>query len=144
ETLSRRFVRDLDITHIDFERNPSLVDASGQLIFIGHDEAHGHEVWRSDGTAAGTHIVKDIVAGPGSSAPRLLASLGTTTFFSCEESGLWKTDGTDAGTVNLNNTKYVQDGVIFNGKLYYWSVGIVFVSDGTPGAPTVVQNNGAL
>ena len=35
----------------------------GKLLFPGHSEAHGHEPWVTDGTLAGTHMVKDIMPG---------------------------------------------------------------------------------
>ena len=65
----------------------------------------GNELWKSDGTEAGTVLVKDIRPGSGSSSSRAtLTNVNGTLFFTrrrrrqrrCE---LWKSDGTEAGTV---------------------------------------------
>src|SRR3954447_23922927 len=37
-----------------------LSDASGTLYFATSDRTFGNELWTSDGTGAGTHIVRDI------------------------------------------------------------------------------------
>jgi len=37
-----------------------MADLGGVLIFAATDPAHGTELWRSDGTAAGTALIKDI------------------------------------------------------------------------------------
>ena len=39
------------------------------LFYTSGDNTTGRELWKSDGTAAGTTMVKDIVPGPGSSYP---------------------------------------------------------------------------
>lgn len=67
----------------------------------GHDsrvyfQAKG-EIWTSDGTEAGTQMLKSIEAG-------LFAPAGSVTYFTAFDgqvtgSELWKTDGTEAGTV---------------------------------------------
>ena len=39
--------------------------SGGKLFFADSDDTHGRELWVSDGTAAGTTMVKDIWAGVG-------------------------------------------------------------------------------
>ena len=60
--------------------------AAGTLFFSAWNQRHGRELWRSDGTAAGTRIVRDIKPGGSypysSSYPRYLTNVGETLFFS--------------------------------------------------------------
>src|SRR5262249_39719521 len=46
---------------------------------------HGRELWRSDGTAAGTVLVKDINPGSGSSNPEGLTLSGGHLFFTADD-----------------------------------------------------------
>src|SRR4051812_33297307 len=41
----------------------ALTDVNGTLYFVHSDGAHGTELWKSDGTAAGTAMVKDLRPG---------------------------------------------------------------------------------
>jgi ELWxxDGT repeat protein len=79
-----------------------FVSVGNVTFFIGSDAAHGTELWRTDGTAAGTRLVRDIEPGPTSSDPFGLARHGDAVFFaaSTTEHGneLWRSDGTEAGT----------------------------------------------
>ena len=76
------------------------------LFFTAYDEAHGIELWKSDGTPDGTHLVKDIVTGTGSSgtqgSDRRFVNNNGMLFFTANhpDTGveLWRSDGTDAGT----------------------------------------------
>lgn len=74
------------------------------VAYYAGQDANGIELWRSDGTSAGTYLVKNISA-PASSNPLLLTAAGSTLFFRATVSGsgsgteLWKSDGTAAGTV---------------------------------------------
>jgi ELWxxDGT repeat protein len=72
------------------------------LFFVANDGDNGFELWKTDGTNAGTRLVKDINPGPIGSSPGSLTAVGNTLFFVATDgtSGteLWKTDGTDNGT----------------------------------------------
>jgi ELWxxDGT repeat protein len=80
-----------------------VVVVDGTLYFAADDGTNGQELWRSDGTEAGTVLVKDINPGPSSSSPRDLTRVGSVVFFRADDGGhgyeLWKSDGTAAGTV---------------------------------------------
>ena len=74
----------------------------GTLFFRANDGEHGDELWKSDGTAAGTVLVKDINPGGSGTIDNLTAVDGTL-FFTADDgehgNELWKSDGTEAGTV---------------------------------------------
>ena len=64
-------------------------------------------LWTSDGTVAGTHLVKNINLGGADSDPTWLTPVGNELFFSADAGGLsgvelHKTDGTSAGTQIFN------------------------------------------
>jgi ELWxxDGT repeat protein len=84
--------------------NPSgLTAVDGTLFFSAFDDSRGEELWKSDGTEAGTVLVKDIEPGPGDSSPVHLTNVNGILFFSAFDDAhgfeLWKSDGTKAGTV---------------------------------------------
>jgi large repetitive protein len=78
----------------------------GTVFFPADDGAAGEELWKSDGTAAGTVLVKDILPGAGSSEIRWLTAAGGRVYFVADDGAngreLWVSDGTAAGTVVLD------------------------------------------
>jgi large repetitive protein len=60
-------------------------------------------LWRSDGTAEGTFLVKDINPGPAGAFPSDFAVMNGLLYFDALEPltgfELWRTDGTESGTV---------------------------------------------
>ena len=88
----------------------SLTAVGGTLYFTAKDGAHGIELWKSDGTSAGTALVKDIAVGISSSYPSDLTAVGGTLYFTAGDEncsyGLWKTDGTTAGTVLVKQLQH--------------------------------------
>jgi ELWxxDGT repeat protein len=83
------------------------VPLGGLLIFVADDGVRGRELWRSDGTAAGTGLVADIAAGLPTSNPRDLTVVGSTVLFTADDGDhgleLWRTDGTAAGTAMVTD-----------------------------------------
>lgn len=132
----------------------------GKLFITAQDYDRNSELWVSDGTGAGTQMVKDLrsnTVNPGSS-PGTFASVGTTLFFAADTDAagreLWKTDGTNAGTVMVKDIlpgssgSSIQTPVGMGGVLYFGAsngtnVGAngyeLWKSDGTTGGTVMVK-----
>jgi ELWxxDGT repeat protein len=88
-----------------------LALGDGRALFAASNGSEGTELWVTDGTDAGTALVKDINPGPTGSYPgvsgvRGMISLGDgRALFGAEDSlhgrELWISDGTEAGTTLL-------------------------------------------
>lgn len=82
--------------------NDDLAVFGGVAYFAGRSEATGRELWRSDGTTAGTRLVADLCPGPCDSNPGRFASHAGALWFVARHPAtgfeLWRTDGTAAGT----------------------------------------------
>ncbi|MAE67870.1 MAG: hypothetical protein CMJ18_26750, partial [Phycisphaeraceae bacterium] len=98
------------------------------LYFTAVTDKWGNELWKTDGTAAGTMLVKDIAPGSEWSSPNQLTPVGDRLFFVATENGttwIYSTDGTDAGTVIVNEDAVGgplgdrQLRTEFDGRLFY-------------------------
>jgi ELWxxDGT repeat protein len=80
----------------------SPMAVNGVVFFVGNNGVDGLELWKTDGTSAGTVMVKDIRAGSTSSNPDAFLNLNGTLYFTANDGvngwDLWKSDGTEAGT----------------------------------------------
>jgi ELWxxDGT repeat protein len=87
--------------------NGSFLELNNIIYFTGRDVTNGSELWKTDGTVAGTAFLKDISAGTGSTYIGKFIEIGGNAYFTAKTSingiSLWKTDGTAAGTVELTN-----------------------------------------
>ena len=114
----------------------TAVVISDVLFFTANNATSGAELWKSDGTAAGTVLVKDIAPGALASFPLNLTNVNGTLFFFANDGilghELWKSDGTAAGTVLVKDIvtgpgsgmvalvldRAVKDGVLYFGALH--------------------------
>ncbi len=131
-----------------------FTEFAGMLFFRAYDGTNGMELWKSDGTAAGTVLFKDI--NPGSdSVPSGLTESGGELFFSANggTSGheLWKSDGTAAGTVlvkdiNPGSSDSYPSGLLESGgQLFFRAIDAthgfgVWKSDGTAAGTVLVKS----
>jgi ELWxxDGT repeat protein len=116
-----------------------LVVANGKLYFAVMELLDlGRELWTSDGTTAGTVLLKDINPGFLSGAPQWITNVGGTLFFAAAEGAtgteLWKSDGTTAGTVLVKDIRTGSGSsapalLVAHGGLLYFSA-----NDGVSGA----------
>jgi ELWxxDGT repeat protein len=130
--------------------DPIEMTAAGGNIFFSADaptRRHrrttfiGRELWKTDGTAAGTVLVKDIWAGFSGSSPGGLIAFGSRLFFTASTpttgGELWRSDGTNAGTVLVKDITAGSSSSSFghmrlhNGQLFFNANGQLWKSDGT-------------
>jgi ELWxxDGT repeat protein len=136
------------------------------LIFSAKGDAGGTELWKTDGTAAGTVRIKDINPGAPESKPSFLWPIGNMLLFTAQtvDNGreVWRTDGTEAGTYMLRDifagpwgsteieifpgfSIPVLSGFhIFNQKAYFIAMdgvnnAVLYVTDGTTANTTPVK-----
>jgi ELWxxDGT repeat protein len=85
------------------------------LYFSSSDNGtNNYELWRTDGTALGTTLVKDIRAGSDGSYPYNFTPLNGYLYFSADDGTngveLWRTDGTADGTTLVKDIRAGSDG----------------------------------
>ncbi len=117
----------------DYGGGTSLAAVGDRLFFTVNGES-GDELWRSDGTRAGTVKVRGFASvgngydgdygGPSDG----MVGLGDTLFFTADDgthgAELWRSDGTRSGTVLVKDIGSVDDGDYYdNGPSYLTPVG---------------------
>jgi ELWxxDGT repeat protein len=98
-------------------RVSDLQTLGDSLYFLAKTGEAGYELWKSDGTADGTRLVRDIRPGPDDSNVSGLTPAGGLLYFSADDGTngrqLWRTDGTTAGTMRVTD---IHPGLPGNGQ----------------------------
>jgi ELWxxDGT repeat protein len=129
-----------------------LTAVADRVFFSADDGVNGRELYVSDGTFDGTHIVKDIWLGSGSSDPTLMTGLGSLVFFIARDgvngAGLYVSDGTPDGTQRLMRRRPCDSAsetllaagtrLVFASKAANGVTCSLYASDGTPAGTSLV------
>jgi ELWxxDGT repeat protein len=121
---------------------PANLVAVGNTVYFDATVKGVHGLWKSDGTAAGTTLVKQTAAS-------LLSGLNGMLFFSAYNettgrNGLWKSDGTAAGTTLVKDISPSEVATL-NNLLFFVaadpvsSVAGLWKSDGTAAGTTLIK-----
>ncbi len=128
-----------NIQYPNYYQISQIKGAGNTLFFNDVDSAHGGELWKTDGTLAGTSMVKDInTHNTDGSNPQNFIALNGKLFFVANDgtngNQLWVSDGTSANTVMVKIINSSNDPNIGNltadtihNKLYFTA------NDGTSG-----------
>ena len=135
--------------------SPIELTAMGDVLYFNaKGGARGRELWRSDGTSAGTRRVKDIQPGTGGGSPWNMAAIGGLLYFSANDGvhgrELWVSDGTGIGTrlvkdINPGGDSTPFHFTAFNGSVYFSAADDttgreLWRTDGTPGGTSRVRD----
>ena len=123
-------------------RFPSDLTLVGDTVyFSAYEGINDRELWKTDGTAAGTARVTDLNPGPQGSHPSLLVESGGRLFFRANRTfkKSYGEDGTPAGTT-LIRSGFIGAVTDSAGTLYFTSSGQLFRSNGTLAGTTPIQS----
>src|SRR2546430_7264965 len=116
--------------------NPFQMKAVGATLYFSATTLDfGTELWKSDGTAAGTSMVADLRLGSFSSNPYALTAFGSRLLFiATDDAGtwLWSTEGTPATTKKIARADEFSWIAPIGERVLFTRTGGVWSSDGTP------------
>ncbi len=140
-------LKDLDLGNNIFQYH----SFNGKVYFGGRTNTLGLELHVTDGTPAGTYLIKDIRNGRPGGNPAHLQGFNGQLYFVALFNQIWTTDDTEAGTVKVMDgdtvgfdfANYLTD---FNGMLYFTANDTnttadegLWVSDGTAANTSLVK-----
>jgi ELWxxDGT repeat protein len=143
-------------TLVTYQDAGAIVPCGTRAFFPRTTPETGTELWITDGTAAGTALLKEITPGSASGSPHGLTCLdGVVLFYAhmgANDKELWRTDGTAAGTLPVKSFRGTSPNVFTEeaqpirfGHRIYFAVrsdghGRLWRSDGTAAGTEVVKH----
>ncbi len=131
--------------------NPKYLKAEGNRVFFEAGTSQDRELWVSDGTTAGTHVINDKPYTQSAAYPLASINSGQILFNyndSLTGNELWVSNGTTAGTVmikdiNPTGSSNIYNGIVYNGKYYFaanndTNGNELWVTDGTTAGTTML------
>lgn len=142
------FLKKLGVEGLTKSSSPSnLVATATKLFFFANSDGHGRELWVTDGTKEGTHMVYELYEGVDGSFPSNMTAYGDKVIFTLQtaETGSepWISDGTEEGTFMLKDINSGTNGSSsagffeFDGIMYFranhgTNKSELYRTDGTP------------
>lgn len=131
----------------------ALYQENNKFYFFGDNGVNGTELWISDGTENGTYLLKDLCLGPCSgggflhSYARPFVNFDGFLFFVASDQdgkGLWKTDGTPQGTIEVKEFDFEFPWTLLHG-VYFNNIFIdhnekLYISDGTESGTYILKD----
>jgi ELWxxDGT repeat protein len=129
------------------------------LLFGANDGVNGTSLWKTDGTAVGTSLIRNVAPFPSNARPFQLTVAGGKAFFGATDGTrdrLWQTDGTTTGTAvvpdvdpayvtrDIGNVLAVGNEVFFSADRRFVGAAMpasraLFRSDGTVAGTSIVE-----
>jgi ELWxxDGT repeat protein len=152
-----KLVKDIGLTGMDSSHPGGFTQVGNKIYFAAYKAGVGRELWVTDGTAAGTKVVKDIVSGDQGSSPTQLTAVGDHLYFTTYSQTsfsqqLWISDGTTTGTRRVegfepSSSVWISSMTALGGRLYFsldtnGTDSDLWVSDGTLSGTHLVSEVG--
>jgi len=141
---------------VSHSSNPrDFVVFDNTLFFVAQHDEKGREVWKTNGTAGGTILLKDINIGVESSVTSNFLEFKGKLYFVANDGinghQLWVTDGSEAGTRRVTSKmNYPVNKIVSNGDYIFYLKNPrdyrleVWKSDGTDSGTTLVKGDIAI
>ena len=111
---AQQFFKDLDTVSY-YNSNPDqFINVNGTMYIHTKARGYNNQIWKSDGTAAGTVLLKDNIISSNQTTPVQMFNMNNTLYFfvnpnvapypaQLNYATLWKSDGTPSGTMLIDS-----------------------------------------
>jgi ELWxxDGT repeat protein len=133
-----------------YSGNPNNFTTINNLVYFAASNGdETHQVWKTDGTIAGTSMVTDIYPGIQGYTLNNFVNFNGNLFFTVYSGAggdeLWKSDGTSAGTVlvkSMPGGNFSIHPAVMNNTLYFLEGDGLWKSDGTTAGTELIKQKG--